>query len=256
MTNTLKPLNLGRRILTEEEVLEQLAGYQPTNPRQELEPTPQPQPTPEPEQEADIIPQDYILLEGTNNYQDTFISTTRTHQGNNWNKTQELLHARDLYMPTIKQFVDFLKLLRSGTAFNGNGDNIPSSQLDAIYKDITEVKDPWRAEWLDAKFEGNLIHYHHRTRQGSLQSVVSEGLVPYLRQDKTPGIDLEYWINNSTSQGLPLDNTLNGNLYYWHPRDGAVARFSANSDRAYLICSRYPWSSNSSLGVRPCARKN
>ena len=255
MTNSLKPLDLGRRILTEDEVLEQLAGYTSTT-RQEPELTPQPQPTQEPEQETDIILQDYILLEGTNKYQDTFISTTRSFQDNNWNKTHELLHAKNLYMPTIRHFVDFLKLLRTGRAFNGNGDRISSSQLDAIYKEITEVRDPWRSEWLDAKFEDNIVYYHHRIQQGSLQPVISERLDPYKRQDKTPGIDLEYWINNSTSQGLPLDNTPGGNLYYWHPRNGAVARFIASSVRAYLICDGDPWYSVSSLGVRPCARKN
>ncbi|MFH1972465.1 MAG: hypothetical protein ABIJ18_03250 [archaeon] len=263
MTNTLKPLNLGRRILTEEEVLEQLAGYQPTNPRQEPEPTPQPQPTREPEQEADIIPQDYILLESTGNYPDTHISTTRIHQGNNWFQAHEELHKEGLYMPTLRQFVDFLKLLKGGKAFNGQGNKIPKNQLEQILKEIIEVRAPGRAEWLDADFKvkSDILHinYNHRTVGGQLQPNQSEVLQPYLDQNKTPGIGLEYWLNNATSRhGLPPANTSDGSLYYWAPMsdNNSVARFDAYSGRASLSCDGNPRDSNSSLGVRPCARKN
>lgn len=69
MTNSLKPLDLGRKILTEEEVLEQLAGYQPNEPSQ---PNPEPEPTPAsspaPIQASTEIQGSYILMPKTNRY--------------------------------------------------------------------------------------------------------------------------------------------------------------------------------------------
>ena len=261
MTNSLKPLDLGRRILTEDEVLEQLAGYTPT-PIQNPEPAPQSQPTQEPEQESVIVPQDYILLEGTSNYPDTLISTTKTLHGNNWFDTHKELHKEGKYMPTISQFVDFLTLLKRGKAFNGQGNKIPKNQLEQILKEIIEIRSPVRAELLDADFKviNDILHinYNHRTIGGQLQPNDSEVLQPYLAQNKTPGISLDYWLNNATHQGLPPTNTSDGELYYWAPMSDnmSVARFGASSDRAFLFCGWDPRISISSLGVRPCARKN
>ena len=43
------------------------------------------------------------------------------------------------------------------------------------------------------------------------------------------------------------------NLYFWYPRENAVAGFCANSDGALLDCNRDPSFANSSLGVFACA---
>ena len=43
---------------------------------------------------------------------------------------------------------------------------------------------------------------------------------------------------------------MNHNVYFWHPRNGAVAWFVANSGRADLYCNGYPSDSGGVLGVR------
>ncbi|MEK6830196.1 MAG: hypothetical protein AABY15_08835, partial [Nanoarchaeota archaeon] len=44
-------------------------------------------------------------------------------------------------------------------------------------------------------------------------------------------------------------NMEDGKLYYWHPKDGRVARFYADSVRAYLYCNWSPSDRYSDLGV-------
>ncbi|MBI2673242.1 hypothetical protein HYX19_03210 [Candidatus Woesearchaeota archaeon] len=64
--------------------------------------------------------------------------------------------------------------------------------------------------------------------------------------DKLPGIDLGDWLERANSQGLPPKDVKSGSLYYLNPKNGAVARFFANSGWAGL----YPRYSDSGLGVR------
>ena len=215
-----------------------------------------PKPEPIVEQTPTTDTADYILLEATSQYPDTLVSTTTTYHNNTWHKTHELLQANNQHMPTIKQFADFLRLLKSGRAFDGDGQRVSPQTLEHIFNEITEVRDPWRAEWLDADFKviNTILHinYNHNGQQPNN----SEPLQSYLQQDKTPGIDLEHWINNPTQQGLPSTNTRDGTLHYWAPMtdNNSVARFYAYSDRAYLSCNRFPRFSDSSLGVRLCAK--
>jgi len=213
-------------------------------------------------QKIEIILSDYILMEATDNYPDTLISTTSILQGNNWYKTHEELHKQGLYMPTLKQFADFLKVLKTGKVFDGQGKRLPSTRLEQIFNKITKVRKPWRAEWLDANFEARggvkYIDYNHRTINGQLQPQNSEALQSYLGENRAQGIDLEYWIENSTFQGLPPTNTQDGNLYYWKPKtsNDSVAWFIACSDRVVLTCCGGSKGISPSLGVRPCAEKN
>ena len=74
-------------------------------------------------------------------------------------------------------------------------------------------------------------------------------------QDKTPGISLDHWLSNANSQGLPIPNTNNGDLYYWHPRDNSVARFGSDSGWAGLNCVGGPGDSCPALGVRGARKK-
>ena len=69
-------------------------------------------------------------------------------------------------------------------------------------------------------------------------------------EDKQPGISLDYWLRNATPQGLPPKNISDGSIYYWHPKDKAVAGFGADSDGVGLDAGRDPAYSVSSLGVR------
>ena len=71
-------------------------------------------------------------------------------------------------------------------------------------------------------------------------------------KDKLPGISLESWLNNPTSQGFPRKNVKKGDFYYYAPlkNNNSVVRFYANSDRSRLDCGGNPQCSSSTLGVR------
>jgi len=154
----------------------------------------------------------------------------------NWDEAPIELKKQNLRMPTIPEFIEFLKY----TKIN----------YQDIYKEITEVRKPWRAEWLDAYFEkrkdGFYILTHNKTKKEKLDEDTS-------MKDKTPGISLDDWLNNPTSQGLPRKNINSGDLYYWSPVSKKIARFIANSYGAFLDCCWDSSDEDSNLGVFGCA---
>jgi len=201
---------------------------------------------------------EYLILPGRKHgnyeYPDLLVSAKRSHNGENWNKAHESLKQEDSFMLTLRQYVDFLNLLKSGIAHDGAGSLVNKKELDAILDDILTVRAPWRAEWLDAKFgsKGILkksysITYHKITPNGDLEEA-TEPLDDCLLSNKQ--INLEEWLRKATSQGLPAPDTSNGSLHYLSPANGTVARFIACSDGVGLNCSRDPEYSYSSLGVR------
>ena len=213
-------------------------------------------------------PHDYIILpgaiHGNYSYSDTLVAMERTHHGKNWNDTYVALINEGASMLSIRQFVDFLSLLKSGKAFDGNGSPIDKLKLDSILDEIYTVRSPWRAEWLDAKFSvtdktlgmfggKTFINYNHKLINGQLVAQRNEELEECLMRDEK--IDISDWLSNATPQGLPQKNCATGSLYYWYPKNGKVARFRAVSDRADLSCDRYPSDSYWSLGVRAASPK-
>ena len=177
------------------------------------------------------------------------VAKQRSHTGLNWTDTHSQLHQEGLYMPTIPQFIAFVNYLKGDYQRLGVKEK---QEAEQILDDILTVRNPWRAEWLDARFEEKgeelYVHYNHRTIKGELKSQ-SEKLEGCLMENKLPGIDLEYWLNNHTKQGLPKPDNLDGDLCYWGPRNNRVARFDAYSGRVNLLCDRNPDYSDDSLGV-------
>ena len=223
---------------------------------------PTPQSTPTPITNIDN-PQDYILLSGrthgTYSYPDLAIAIEKTHFGKDWHQTHRALNEENARMLTLRQATDFLKLLSSGEqVLDATGNPINQDRVIQIYKDITEVRSPWRSEWYDAYFknEGNhlKIFYDHEIQGNKLIANRIENLESHLTEDKTPGIKLTNWLQNATNQGIPNPNTKSGDLYYWRPKSGSVARFGANSGWAILDCCRSPTGGGDSLGVRAVRR--
>ncbi len=213
----------------------------------------------------------YIILpsktHGKYSYPDMLVAMDLTHLGKNWYDTHKLLAAEENRMLTIRQFVDFVNLLKTGRAFNGAGKPVDKRKLDTIVDNIMTVRDPVRAEWLDAKFEtrGGLvgvgskmhINYNHTVdAAGNIKLGKIEQLEPYLESDKKPGIHAEQWLRDANSYGLPKPNITNGNLWYWYPRNGNVAGFGADSTWAYLDCNRNPSNTYAWLGVRVAREKS
>ena len=202
-------------------------------------------------------PGSYLILpgktHGTYSYPDILIAIDRVHLGKNWTECQETLAEEGSFMPTPRQYVDFLSHLKSGKVYDGTGARVDSGKISAILDDILTVRDPYRAEWLDAKFTQQrsqwYITYHKIKSNGTLEEV-TDPLQECLMSDKSPGIDLDYWLKNATSQGLPTKGTENGSLYYWHPRNGVFAGFRVGSGWAGLSCGWVALFSFAGLGVR------
>jgi len=178
-----------------------------------------------------------------------YFAKERTLLNHNWYDTHKKLDEQNLKMPTIPQFIEFLRYLRADLT----GEN------KQIYDKITEVRNPWRREWLDAKFsrkDGGLgVTYNHIVdSKGNVVPQENEKLEGHLMQDKE-GISLGYWLNNPTKQGLPQKNSGLGDLWYVHPKAGNVTSFFSDPDGPGLDCYADPSYSAPEQGVFACAEK-
>ena len=176
-----------------------------------------------------------------------YVAKQRTHLNEDWFQAHKSLASGGLRMPTIPEFIAYLKYLKEDPT---------NQEFQEIYNEITQVREPWRAEWLDADFKlvnGVLnINYNHTIQNGKLIPRNSEPLDGNtLMENRTPGISLEDWLKFPTSQGFPRKDIVKGDLYYWAPMsdNNSVARFDAVSDGAYLNCGRDPSGRDSDLGV-------
>ena len=211
---------------------------------------------------ANIENKDYIILPSKKypnySYPDILVSIDKIHYGKTWHECHEELSKEQSFMLTIRQYVDFINLLKSGKAYNVAGKEISQHHLNLILEEILDLKNPWHAEWLDAKFsvKGGILNksskiVYHKINDNKIIELIKEELDPFtLMKDKTPGLSLDDWLKNANSHGLPTKNTANGDFYYWYPRNDAVAGFIAYADGAYLGCDRNPQDSDSVLGVR------
>jgi len=179
-----------------------------------------------------------------------YLAKERDLNGLNWNQAQEELRKRNLMMPTPYQFREFLKFLKTGYQ--------DRQEAEKILDEILTVRNPWRAEWLNARFEkrkdGLYMISENILVNGKYQNI-EQKLDNFLAEDKTPGISLDDWLNSNSQHGLPTAKVKKGELYYWYPRSGSVAGFGADSVWAYLGCYWGPEYSDSLLGVRACAKK-
>ncbi|MBU2612197.1 MAG: hypothetical protein KKB62_00560 [Nanoarchaeota archaeon] len=172
-----------------------------------------------------------------------YVAKEKKFHGKNWFESQKLLHEGREKMLTPYEFVEFLKYSK----VNEKG----------IYNEITQVRSPWRAEWLDADFKmknGVLnINYHVFDDNGKIVEKSEILDKNTLMKNKTPGISLDDFVENShTNQGLPNKNVESGNLYYWAPDkdNNSVAGFVADDGGADVSCNGDPSDRNGNLGVR------
>ena len=161
----------------------------------------------------------------------------RTSLNKNWDETWATLLEENLEMPAVEEFRVSLKYLRDSK----------EKEHNSLYEEITQLRPPYRANWLDAYFEkrsdGMYLLTKNKTKAEKLQDC--------LMQNRDPGISLDEWLDgkNVTSQGLPNRNISDGDLHYWNPVDGRVARFDADSGRTYLDGSWGPSHWYDVLGV-------
>lgn len=195
---------------------------------------------------------DYIFLPQHNLY----VAKETSYHGNDWYQAHDALHNERARMLTIREFVDFLELLKSGNVMDGLEQRLPENEVIAIYDNITEKRDPQREEWLDAGFKdinGVLhINYYHSNVNGQLQPQNSEPLETCVMEDGY--VDLF----SANRQGLPTQKSRNEDFHYRHPRNECVAGFYVSSDSFWVGLGCYygdPEGSSSVLGVRATREK-
>ena len=168
-----------------------------------------------------------------------YVAKEKTLHGKNWFDSHKALQEQGKRMLIPLEFVEFLKYTR---------ENFPE-----IYRDVTEVRSPWRAEHLDAYFEKRKDGLYILTGNKTKEEKLDEDT---LMEDRIPGISLDDYIDRAhTSQGLPRRDVKKGNLYFWHPRNVSVASFLASDGRANLLCVRYLQARGFVIGVRAVAQE-
>lgn len=202
----------------------------------------------------------YIILPGKRHgsyeYPDLLVPAYMTHKARSWYKAPVALHRENAFMLTIRQYVDYRNLLRSGNVYDGRGAKLDSGRVNAILDEISKGG----TEWLDARFSTSgrsliSITYHKIKSDGTLEEV-TEPLGECLMEDKKivpniqQGISLDNWLHNATNQGLPPKNISEGKLNYRYPRDKDVAAFTSYPDKAYLYCNTTPRRWFFQLGIR------
>ena len=170
-----------------------------------------------------------------------YVEMQKEFHGKNWNEATQELHSRGDRKPTPYEFVEFIKHLRMKN----------TDEARAVLDEIYSVRDPWRAEWLDARFDSGAMKYYVFGDSGIEEK--TRNLTGVLMDDKFPGINLETWLSDNEF-GFPKNNIDRGLLYYWKPADKKVARFGANLGRAVLDCYGDPDCRSASLGVRAVRR--
>ena len=159
----------------------------------------------------------------------------KTLQGKNWHETHKSLSNEGLLMPSPLEFAQTLKYLR---------DN-PNQENTELYNEMTKVRSPWRATWLNAFFEKRSDGLYILTENGiKVQKLDEDTLM------ENQGISLDSWIENPTSQGLPRRNVAKGNLNFYPSINNSVAGFLADDGGAGLDCGRSLGSWNSLIWRR------
>ena len=198
-------------------------------------------------------PEDYIILpgrthqgqNGSYSYPDILVSVKRIPVKNNWYEIQEMLHKEGKQMLNIRQFVDFLNLVKSGNLYNAKGDRIDFELAQKLDKDLFKRNSPKTGELLDAFFiKEDEIQYDHRTSGKRLEATVSERIEnPMTRQfaySPMNSVSFDGWLKKANYQGLPTDLCGRGSLGYMRPEEGRVAFYSVDSNGFDLTCDLDP----------------
>jgi len=162
-----------------------------------------------------------------------------------------------------RQHRDFVEMLISGNASDGKGKRVPKDKLDQILDEIMGVRNPWRAEWLDADFKilnkkGEVVSDKGELHLLSRHILQNGVLVPtYKANIEGKYLASDSQIDATSFNEYGLATKVGTDFYQWFPRkdNNSVARFCAYSGRAVLGCDGDPDYSDSGLGVRHVRKK-
>ena len=137
----------------------------------------------------------------------------------------------------------FFRLLSQGAnskikVFDGNKNELKPEYCERILSDITSISRFYRGEWFENSFsqESDGLHGNRKFSLDSNNNLV--GGESYLldsetlRENRLPGISLDSYFENPTSQGFPRKDIESGAVYHWAPQAERGARFNAYVDGA------------------------
>ena len=183
-----------------------------------------------------------------------YVGKERIFEGENWYDCHAQLKAANLRMPTISEFIEFIKYLKTRPEINKEAH---PGEIELILDDILSQRRPERGEWLNARFHTNTegVLYMHYNHQGTDKRLFPESLEPLEDYLKTyTKVNFNSWLSNPTKQGLPRVNINKGvieNLWYTPPpynNNNAIAAFYTDEDGPSLHCALDPFLINK--GVR------
>lgn len=160
-----------------------------------------------------------------------------------WYETHEEFTKEDSRILTIPEFRIFL--------------NYVEKENPKLYEKITQTKDSWRVEWLDAYFKkrkdgfyvltGNKASFRKREdgRYILRNKANAEKLENALMKELESGISFDSWLKNPTSQGFPGTGVERPDIdkdrvNYWHPENNRVTGFIVSSQGIDLDCGLDP----------------
>lgn len=204
---------------------------------------------------TNLNPRDYIQVPQYN----IVIAKAEIHKGKNWHETLESLARESLVMPTVAEFMKHWMNVKTAAVDKANvlvyadGTNVSDADAVDLWKYMSSGHRGGSWTWLNAQFSERNGNWEMSQMYGVPPTNVRKSVLQCpIRKDAL--VDLTF-----DNQGFPeresaLNNYQAGkNIRFYHPRNGKVARFNANSVRANLNCNVDPAYRYSVLGVFACA---
>jgi len=185
-----------------------------------------------------------------------YVAKNRDLNGLKWNQAVDEIYKKGITvegkraeMPTPFEFMSYVKYLLSGKV---NG--LAESERKNILDDILKLGN-YRGNWLNAKFVKNSKGFNGLGMEIAIFNSAGKADTKIEPLEQCLWQDCWADINSGNNQGLLTKQYGSSykqgkNVYFWYPRETAVAGFDADSGRADLACDRDAGDSYPSLGVR------
>lgn len=186
---------------------------------------------------------------GQFSYQESLICLDRIFPQESWNVIHKSLASEGAYMPTLRQFLDFVTLLKSGIVYDKDNQRIPESEIQKTLEEIFGKRTPYRGEFLDAKFllkqKTMYLQFNHHRKEDVIEIPINDIL------NNDAKVSLEDWLKDQNNSGLPLKNISQSikDLLYQAPLDQKILVFSTSPGTYMLSANVNPISTN--FSVRP-----
>ena len=180
---------------------------------------------------------------------------------NNWDESLILSQFLGVKGSNMFEQVDYLHLLYLGSqdkikVYDVSGKKIDYKLCEKLLVDKIKSQSHEGGNWIDADYKTSKkvleVHSDHIfDNRGNIINYKSEVLDnDTLMENKLIDV-IDFITKNHTSQGHISKKVKKGNFSSYFPRsyNDSVARFFAVVGGSVLICSRYPSSRNSNLGV-------